>query len=215
MFADFIPDGLHFDLVQQPAIIVFLILLTLTVSFLSGLYPALILSRMKPVLVLKNYTTAGSSQTRNAWVRKTLTVSQFVIAQFFVIATLMVSKQINYSLNADMGFATKSIITFDIPHDTVAAHNQQLLNEIVLLPEVQLAGTGFFSPADQGVAYTNVLYPEKKDVKANVQIRWGDPNYIEMYQIKLLAGRNVMASDTMKEFIDQPDLREIAGISEA
>jgi putative ABC transport system permease protein len=201
MFADFIPDGLQFNLVQQPAIIVFLILLTLTVSFLSGLYPALILSRMKPVLVLKNYTTASSSQTRNAWVRKTLTVSQFVIAQFFVIATLMVSKQINYSLNADMGFATKSIITFDIPHDTVAAHNQQLLNEIVLLPEVQLAGTGFFSPADQGVAYTNVLYPEKKDVKANVQIRWGDPNYIRMYQIKLLAGRNIMASDTMKEFL--------------
>jgi putative ABC transport system permease protein len=211
MFSDFIPDGLHFDLLQQPAIIIFLILLTITVSILSGLYPAMILSGMKPVLVLKNYANSGSSQTRHAWVRKTLTVSQFVIAQFFVIATLMVSKQINFSLNADMGFATKSIITFDIPRDTVAAHNQQLLNEINSFPEVQLTSTGFFSPADQGVAYTNVFYPEKKDVKANVQIRWGDPNYMKVYQIKLLAGRNVMASDTMKEFLVNQTYAKLLG----
>ena len=104
MFADFIPQGLHFSLLHQPALLIFLLLLTVTVSFLSGLYPALILSGFKPVLILKNQAFTGSAQSRNAWVRKTLTVSQFVIAQFFVIATIMVSKQINYSLNQDLGF---------------------------------------------------------------------------------------------------------------
>jgi putative ABC transport system permease protein len=201
MFADFIPPGLHFDLLHQPAILIFLLLLTIVVSFLSGLYPALILSGFKPILVLKNQALSGSGQTRNVWVRKTLTVSQFVIAQFFVIATVIVSKQINFSLNQDLGFTTNGIITFDTPRDTVAAHQQQLLNEINAVPEVAIAGTGFFSPADVGVAYTNISYAEKKDLKANIQIRWGDPNYIKVYQIKLLAGRNVQPSDTMKEFI--------------
>lgn len=201
IFADFIPEGLHFDLIHQPSILVFLLLLIIIVSFLSGLYPALILSGFKPVLVLKNQAYTGSAQTRNAWVRKTLTVSQFIIAQFFVIATLMVSKQINYSLNADMGFSTNGIITFDTPRDTVASHNQQLLNEINAIPEVEIASSGFMSPADQGVAYTNISYAEKKDIKANIQIRWGDPNYLKVYKIKLLAGRDVEPSDTMKEFI--------------
>src|SRR6185437_8393459 len=41
----------------------------------------------------------------------------------------------------------------------------------------------------------------KKDLKANIQIRWGDPNYLKVYHLKLLAGRNVEASDTMKEFL--------------
>jgi len=54
MFADFIPAGLHFDPVNQPYIFLFLFLLILAVSFFSGLYPALILSRYKPVAVLKN-----------------------------------------------------------------------------------------------------------------------------------------------------------------
>ena len=201
MFAGFIPEGLHFNLLHQPALIIFLVLLAVAVSFLSGLYPALVLSGFKPVLVLKNQALSGSSQTRNAWVRKTLTVSQFVIAQFFVIATLMVSKQINYSINSNIGFATDGIITFDTPRDTIATHNQQLLNDINAIPEVKIASSGFLPPADEGVAYTNVSYAEKKDLKANVQIRWGDPDYLKVYQIKLLAGRDVAASDTMKEFI--------------
>lgn len=201
MFANFIPEGLHFDLLHQPSMIFFLVLLTLIVSFLSGLYPAMILSGFKPVLVLKNQSLSNSSQTRNAWVRKTLTVSQFVIAQFFVIATLMVSKQINYSINSYIGFTTDGIITFETPRDTVATHNQQLLNDINALPAVQIASMGFSSPAEEGISIANVSYAEKKDLKANVLIKWGDPNYLKVYQIKLLAGRDVEPSDTMKEFI--------------
>src|SRR5207247_463760 len=101
-----------FDPLHQPYIFLFLFLLVVVVSFLSGLYPALILSGYKPVSILKNQAFANTGETRHAWVRKTLTVSQFVIAQFFIIATLMVSKQINYSLNADMGFKKEAIINF-------------------------------------------------------------------------------------------------------
>jgi ABC-type antimicrobial peptide transport system permease subunit len=211
MFADFIPKGLHFDFLNQPSLILFLLLLIITVSFLSGLYPALILSGYKPVLVLKSQAFANSGQTRNAWVRKTLTVSQFVIAQFFIIATLMVSKQINYTLNADLGFKKDAILTFELPRDTVAAHAKQLLHEIQAIPEVEIASSGFLSPASSGVAFTNVSYAEKKDVTANVQLRWGDPNYLNVYQIKLLAGRNVAPSDTIKEFIINESYSKLLG----
>jgi hypothetical protein len=211
MFADFIPQGLHFDIVRQPAIIIFLLLLVIVVSFLSGFYPALILSGFKPVFVLKNQALSGSAKSRNAWVRKTLTVSQFVIAQFFVIATLIVSKQINYSINSDMGFTKEGIITFDTPRDTVATHRQLLLNSINAMPEVAITSRGFFSPADEGAAFTNISYTGKKDLKTNVQIRWGDPDYLKVYQIKLLAGRNVEASDTAKEFIINDTYSKLLG----
>jgi putative ABC transport system permease protein len=213
MFTDFIPPGLHFDLLNQPKLIVFLLILIIAVSFFSGLYPALILSRCKPVSILKGQAFNDSGQTRNAWVRKTLTVSQFVIAQFFIIATLMVSKQINYSMNADLGFKKDAVITFEIPRDTVVSHGKQLLHQIQSIPEVEIASSGFLSPADLGVAFTNITYPEKKDIVANVQIRWGDPNYLKVYQIKLLAGRNVEASDSMKELIINETYAKILGFN--
>src|ERR1022692_2164613 len=121
IFADFIPPGLHFDIMHEPSIVLFLILLTIAVSFLSGLYPAVVLSGYKPVSVLKNQASAKSGQTRNAWIRKTLTVSQFVIAQFFIIATFMVSKQIHYMLNKDLGFKKEAILNFETPFDSVAS----------------------------------------------------------------------------------------------
>jgi len=203
MFEDFIPQGLHFDLLHQPSLILFLVSLIIAVSFLSGLYPALILSGYKPVLVLKNQAFASSAQTRSAWIRKSLTVSQFVIAQFFIIATVMVIKQINYSLNADMGFKKDAILTFDVPRsDTVPNHRIQLLNEIKAIPGVQTVSRGFLTPADVGAAFSDITYIDgKKEIKENVQIRWGDTNYLKLFRIKLLAGRNVVQSDTIKEFL--------------
>jgi len=204
MFEDFIPAGLHFDLLNQPSLILFLLLLTISISFLSGIYPAFILSNFKPVLVLKNQVSTGSAQTRNAWIRKTLTVSQFVIAQFFVITTLMISKQINFSLRADMGFNKEAIINFNQPRDSITTRGKLLLNEIKSLPGVANASTGFLAPADKGASFTNLSFIDGNDVikpNVNVQIRWGDPDYIDVYKIKILAGRNVERSDTIKEFL--------------
>ncbi|MEP6749724.1 MAG: ABC transporter permease [Bacteroidota bacterium] len=204
MFKDFTPAGLHFDLLHQPYILLFLFLLTVAVSFLSGLYPALVLSGYQPVAVLKNQAFSNNSKSRSAWVRRSLTVSQFVIAQFFVIATLMVSKQINYSINADLGFNKDAIINFDLPRDTVKTHGPQLLKEIKSIPGVAIASTGFMAPASNGAAFVNISLAGSKDEdkpNVNVQIRWGDPDFIKVYQVKLAAGRNVLPSDTIKEFL--------------
>jgi len=211
VFKDFIPPGLSFGFVQQPFVFLFLLVLTIFVSLISGIYPALILSGYKPVIVLKNQSFTSKGETRHAWIRKGLTVSQFVIAQFFVIATIMVSKQINYSLNADLGFNKDGIITFNAPRDTVASHTQQLLNSINAIPAVEVASSGFFSPEDEGVAFTNISYAPKKDVQPQVQLRWGNPEYINVYKIKLLAGRNVAASDTFREFLINDTYAKLLG----
>lgn len=201
IFKDFIPPGLGFSFFYQIPVLLFLIAITIFVSFISGIYPALILSGYRPAIVLKNQSFTGKGETRRAWIRKGLTVSQFVIAQFFVIATIMVSKQINYSLNADLGFDKDGIITFETPRDTVSAHTQQLLNSINAIPGVEVASSGFLPPSGEGISITNISYAPKKDVQTQVQLRWGNPQYLDVYKIKLLAGRNVAASDTFREFV--------------
>ena len=201
VFTDFMPPGLAAQSIWQPAVFLFLFLLALLVSFLSGLYPALVLSGYKPIEALKAQTSFSGKKSKQVWLRQGLTVSQFAIAQLFVIATIIVSKQINYSLHAELGFAKDGIITFALPRDTNTTHRQQLLNEINTLPAVAVASTGFLAPLDEGVAFTNVAYAPKPEVKDPVQIRWGDPNFIKVYAIKLVAGRNVLPSDSLKEFL--------------
>jgi hypothetical protein len=121
VFSAFIPKGLYFSL--QPDIAIFLGLLLITVSLLSGFYPALVLSSFKPVTVLKNQVASHTGKTRNLWLRKTLTTSQFVIAQVFIMATILVSKQISYTLNKDLGFKKDAIVYLNTNYyDTVQSH---------------------------------------------------------------------------------------------
>lgn len=202
-FADFIPPGLRFNLFETPGILLFLAGLTIVVAVLAGFYPALVLAAYQPARVLRDQSYSTMAQTRSGWLRKTLTVTQFVIAQFFVICTLLVSKQIHYALNKDLGFNKEAILSFDIPHrDTVPAHRVQLLQQIKNIAGVQNASMGFQPPAMQGAAFGNISYHNgKEELSTNVQIRWGDSNYLKIYGVRLLAGRNVANSDTIKEFL--------------
>ncbi|MBS1504559.1 MAG: ABC transporter permease, partial [Bacteroidetes bacterium] len=103
LFSDFISSDIKFEPLVHPVVIGFLVLLTIVVSFVSGFYPAVVLSKYQPVLVLKNQAYTGTNKTRNAWLRKSLTITQFIIAQFFIMATMLVSKQIYYVLHKDLG----------------------------------------------------------------------------------------------------------------
>ncbi|QNF32848.1 ABC transporter permease [Adhaeribacter swui] len=201
LFADFLPPGLQSGALWQPGVFLFLAGLTLLVSFLAGWYPALVLSGYEPVKVLKAQATVTGAQTRQVWIRQTLTVSQFVIAQVFVVATLLVGKQLNYAVHTELGFTKEGVLTFNLPRNNGINHRQQMLNEINALPTVEVASTGFLAPIEEGPAFTQITYAPKPELKDPVQIRWGDPNYLQVYQIKLRAGRNVRASDSITEFL--------------
>ncbi|RDC65458.1 ABC transporter permease [Adhaeribacter pallidiroseus] len=211
LFADFIPAGLQGQSLRQPYVFLFLFLLTVLVSFLSGLYPAFVLSGYQPIKVLKAQAFIRGNETKQVWIRKTLTISQFAIAQVFVVATLIVSKQINYALHTELGFNKEGIITFFLPRDTVTTHRQQLLNEINAIPAVELASTGFLAPMEDGPAFTHIAYSPKPEIKEPVQIRWGDPNYIHVFKIKLIAGRNILASDSIQEFLINATYAKLLG----
>lgn len=216
VFADLIPPGMSIKLMYQPAMLWFSGALVFGVSLLAGLYPAFVLSGFKPVRVLQSRVFSRSVNGDRAGLRKVLTVTQFMIAQFFVIATIVVSKQINFSLHADMGFNKDAIINFDLPRDTATSHEKAFLRDIRSLPGVALASTGFFAPADEGVAFTNLSFNNGKAVLTpNTQIRWGDPDYIRVYQIKLIAGRDVEPSDTVREFLVNQAYAHAIGFSDA
>ena len=212
-FSDFIASGVKADFIHQPDIILFLLVLTLVVSLLSGFYPAIMLSGYKPVQVLKNQAQSNSSKTRNAWLRKSLTVSQFVIAQFFIMATLLVSKQIYYALHKDLGFKKDAIIVLQSPwKNRTLSKNKVLLNEFRAIPGVAMVSAGNGAPSSNQINGTIGLYLDgKKEIKTPVQNKSGDENYIKVYQIKLLAGRNLQVTDTGKAVIINNNYAKILG----
>jgi putative ABC transport system permease protein len=197
LFKDFIPEGITLNLLGQPSLIVFLVLLTVLVSALSGFYPAMVLSGYKPITVLKNQQI-NSNKSRNAWLRKSLTVTQFVIAQFFIMATLVVSKQIYYALHKNLGFKKDAIVNISTPWKSARTNKQEVfLNKIRSVPQIALMSVGGAPPSSFNTNSTEVTYKDgKKEIKTDVQQKFADENYIKLYQIKIIAGRALRTADS-------------------
>lgn len=211
-FAGFIPQGLNFSYVLEPNIFIFLIVLTICVTALSGFYPALILSAYKPVLVLRKQVDS-TGKTRNTWLRKSLTVSQFVIAQFFIMASLLVSNQIGYMLNKNMGFKKDAIVYFNTSSLNALRNNKYvLIDKLKSIPEIAMVSLSNNPPSTNDSWSGTMKYIDgKKEVETNVQEKFGDTNYIRLYNIRLLAGSNLTQSDTVNKFLINETYAHILG----
>jgi ABC-type antimicrobial peptide transport system permease subunit len=212
-FSGFVPEAVKFNILQQPAILLFLGILIIIVTLLSGFYPAMVLSSYKPVSILKSQGGGGITGTGNAWLRKSLTVSQFVIAQFFVMATILVGKQISFSLNKDLGFKKDAIAYMGVDYnDNVQSHKTTLANMLSKIPEIKMVSLGYASPSSGNASIEDMKYRDgKKEITIVAEEKFGDTNYIKLYGIKLLAGRNLSASDTVKEILINENYAHVLG----
>ncbi|HEX5153750.1 MAG TPA: ABC transporter permease [Parafilimonas sp.] len=181
--------------------ILFIILSLVVVTFLSGFYPALILSGFKSINVLKSTFTVNN---KGISLRRALVVFQFVIAQALIIGTLIVASQMNYFHNADMGFNKNAIINANIPGDSLSQTKADVLyNELSKLNGVQRVSFSAFAPAAGGGWYTDLINgnDQKESPHMIVSMKPADTGYFDLYNLKLVAGRVYFPSDTMREFV--------------
>jgi len=209
LFRDFLPSGVEFAPWQQPDVAVFLFALVATVALLAGIYPSLILSRLRPTNILKGNVLPSSSSA--PMLRRTLTIAQFMIAQVFIFGGFMVSRQLRYSLTQDLGYRKEAIVYFDVAR-TAKDNREPMLNEIRKLSGVSQATLGFLAPAATGAAFADIVYKKKDGVelKENVQVRWGEPKYLDLYDIKIVEGRNVQnGKDVHEILVNQTYMKEM------
>jgi ABC-type antimicrobial peptide transport system permease subunit len=125
--------------------ILFIIGALLLVTFLSGFYPALVLSGFKSVNVLKSTVTPAA---KGISLRRGLVVFQFVIAQVLIIGTLVVASQMDYFRSADMGFNKEAIINAGFPGDSLSRTKVDLLrNDLIKMNGVQRISFSVFAPS--------------------------------------------------------------------
>jgi putative ABC transport system permease protein len=90
--------------------------LTLLVTALAGAYPALILSGLRPVAVLKGQLKVGGSGRQ---VRAGMVVVQFVFSIFLISSALIMQRQLRFMQNRALGYQKEHLLT--VPFDVSAA----------------------------------------------------------------------------------------------
>lgn len=204
LFAGFLPEGL-FDYMNYAEMTGFMLSLIVVVSLLSGLYPAWLSSKVNTVNVLKGVTENVVGK-KSLSLRKGLIVFQFLIAQVFIIGSIIIYQQLSFALHMDLGFNKNGIVTVPIPY-YVRNDSAYKGNKFILKNELEgnssIAGVSLGNRPMENSMMGNILsyYKDTTKIQHQVNMKFADTDYLHVYDFKLLAGRNFTASDTMNEIV--------------
>ncbi len=201
---------LSLDLFGDPLLLALVVVVILGVTLFAGLYPSLILSRLKPVSALKSKGQSALSGNINT--RRGLVIFQFFISQALVICTLVVIAQMKYFETRDLGFEQSSIVTFPLPSN----ENEKLStmrNEFFKFPGVEMVSYSFASPLSESNIGSNFSYaPLQMEANFDVAFKVIDDNYVDLYGIELLAGKDISKTDTLTEALISTEILKLMQI---
>lgn len=163
------------------------IAITLISGLLAGFYPAVYLSRMSPVQILRS---SGNSQTGPAALRKSLVAFQFAISIMLIAGTLTVSDQLSYIYNRDKGIQINNRMVLSLH----AINDESRLEtiETKLLESPYILGTTK-SSSFPGGGYNTIAIQAQVEAglfEGKITSNIVDHKFLELYNISLLEGRN-------------------------
>ena len=200
---------LTFALQGNPAMMVFLLVLFAFVSFFSGLYPSIVLSGFNPVEAIKH--KIGAKHAGGYGLRRSLVVLQFVISQVLIIGTIIITSQLKYFQSKDLGFNREAILTIPLPENDQFSLSsfKEALRKIQGVAMVTFENSTP-SSGDRWVSDIDMVGLDVQEVYVDQKI--ADENYVDTYQLTLVAGRNYKQSDTVSEVVVNEALLRKFGI---
>jgi len=214
----FMETQLSLDFTTDRQLWLFVILVTVIVSLLSGLYPSFVISGYKPVLALKNQVSNKSSS--GYFLRRALVVLQFSISQMLIIGTLVIIAQMKYFQKQELGFRKDAVVVIPVPEQEIPtfadgmSKMRTLRNEVSAIAGIENASLSSAPPSSGHVNGSNFYFEgqEEKDGH-DTQIKQVDGNFIDLYDLELIAGDALEDLDTARGFIVNEKLAEVSGLS--
>ncbi|MFC2123507.1 ABC transporter permease [Bacteroidota bacterium] len=154
------------------------------IGIIAGLYPALYMSRYKPIIVLRKI---DQGKTGKLGMRKFMIITQFVVSLFFIVTTMLIYKQLNHYLNIEYGFNTENIVNIELQSNDY----EVMANEFSSIPNVSEISACEYIPAtgiSNGINIRKEGSEEEHIRMTRISI---DNKFISNLDIELLYGNNL------------------------
>jgi putative ABC transport system permease protein len=195
----------------NPQTMVFLSGIMILVTVFSGIYPALVLSGLQPIVALKSKIT--SATVGGISLRRGLVVAQFTISQVLIAGTIVAISQMSYVRNADLGFNKDAVFLINVNADSIVhAQSEVFKQKLSQTPGVRSVSFSSEAPSSDNASSTNFSFDHRPEESFDLFRKYADENYFATYGLELAAGRIYDKSDTVKEVIVNETLVKRLGI---
>lgn len=203
-----LPLTLHLD----GTTLAFVGTLLVGVVLVAGTYPAVVLSGFSPVSALRG-TLAGRLVSGFA-LRRVLVVVQFIVCNALLIGALVVARQVRYLQQADLGFRLENVVMVDLP-DKKKASQEAFRQQLLQYPGIKSVSFQHRSPANALNYGGQFKVNGKPDWEPYpIRERLADANYLTTYGLQLVAGRNLIPSDSIREYVINETLARKLGFQD-
>lgn len=192
---------LSFKMLLTPGSIGLFFLIVISVGFISGIYPAIMLARQQPISVLKNNKLAGS---KVMGIRNSLVISQFVISIVLIIGTIVLYKQLNFIHNKELGYQKENILSIPIGDRELKKKYDVFKEELIKHPGI--VDVTFTQNTLENNTYGGWGDWEGKSQEEHINFYhiYTDYNFIDFFGINVSEGRafsSDMLTDKSEAFI--------------
>jgi ABC-type antimicrobial peptide transport system permease subunit len=195
-FNEYLLFIVELDLRIDSTIILFLVALALLITFIGGYYPAKVMASFHPIQALKHSIKAKHTGfTSRFSLRKFLVITQFTVSQLLIIGTIVVANQMDYFRTRDLGYQKAGIFTVELPENNAQKRNV-FRNKLMADPHVKNVSFNSGPPTSASNGFTTLRRKEApKTANFGTERKFVDPHYLSTFQIKLVAGRDLLESD--------------------
>src|SRR3569833_1112957 len=176
--------------------------IAIAAGLFGGVYPALVLSGFRPAATLG---TSASGLDGSGVLRTSLVVLQFAISIGLGIATIVVFAQIRYAQAMDIGFDRHNLVVISGAGALTPSVRDALKQTLVAEPSIGGVAASRIVPFDGFGLTSQAVLPDgvQQFTVRNVNIA---PDYLRVYGIRLLAGRN-LSTTRGEDIFPEPDAK--------
>ena len=169
-----------------------LMLLSVVIGLLSGIYPAFYLSGFTPAAVLKGKINDGG---KTSLIRSGMVIFQFMATVILLIGAIITHQQFDFITNKEIGYDKTQVVTLKGLSTIDAESRLALKTELMRIPAVESAALSDFLPVEGSkIQNRNYWITEERQTQNGMEAsRWiVDEDYLETLQIEIVEGRNFM-----------------------